>query len=290
MKNLSNKKFKYLFLLLSILVAISFQSCIINSNDNDDVNNNQYEAKESFYFEIPDIGFNTLQMNGINGNIEVVAVAQLDTIIVQGERIVKSESIADAEDHLPLLQVIIDQATQTLKIRTEQPNPANGRNYQVDYEVQIPADWVQNLEQLNGNIISSGGQESIEIHSTNGNVVVNDCQTDVEATLTNGNITFSNVTGSVFAYLTNGNIISQIVLPLGGECEHVATNGNIQFSIPDTTSAQFSATTVNGSVIISNLNLQNSQISQKSVSGTLGTGQGRIELASTNGIITATGY
>jgi hypothetical protein len=290
MKNQKNSKLRYSFLIISILVAISFQSCIINSNDGDNVNNNQFEAKEAFYYEIPDIGFNTLQVNAINGNIEVVAVAQIDTIIIQGERIVKSESIADAEDHLPLLQVIIDQSSQTLKIRTEQPSPANGRNYQVDYEVQIPADWVQDLEQANGNIISSGAQESIEIHSTNGNVIVNNCQTDVEAVLTNGNITITNVTGSVFAYLTNGNIISQIVLPEGGECEHTTTNGNIQLSIPDTTSAIFSATTVNGSVSISNLNLQNPQISQKSVSGTLGTGQGRIALESVNGIITATGY
>lgn len=290
MKNLSKNKFKNLVLFLAILVTFSFQSCIINSTDDDDVNNNQYEAKESFYYEVADIGFNTLQMDAINGNIEVVAVAQIDTIIIQGERIVKSESIADAEDHLPLLQVIIDQSSQTLKIRTEQPNPANGRNYQVDYEVQIPADWVQDLEQVNGNILSSGAQESIEIHSTNGNIIVNNCQTDVEAVLTNGNITITNVTGSVFAYLTNGNIISQIVLPVGGECEHIATNGNIQFSIPESTSAEFSATTANGSVSISNLNLQNSQISQKSVTGTLGTGQGRIELESVNGIITATGY
>ncbi|MHC4322536.1 MAG: DUF4097 family beta strand repeat-containing protein [Planctomycetota bacterium] len=290
MKTLKNNKFKSLFLLLSILVAVSFQSCIINSNDDDNVNNNQFEAKEAFYYEVPDIGFNTLQVNAINGNIEVVAVAQLDTIIVQGDRIVKSESIADAEDHLPLLQVIIDQSSQTLKIRTEQPSPANGRNYQIDYEIQIPADWVQDLVQTNGNIISSGGQASIKIQSTNGNIIVNNCEADVETVLINGNITITNVTGSVFATLTNGNIISQIVLPVGGECEHKTTNGNIQFSIPTSTSAQFSATTANGSVNISNLNLQNSQISQKSVTGTLGTGQGRIALESVNGIITATGY
>lgn len=290
MKILNKNTFKNLFLLLSILIAFSFQSCIINATDDDDVNNNQYEAKEAFYIEVPDIGFNTLQMDAINGNIEVVAVAQIDTIIIQGERIVKSESIADAEDHLPLLLVIVDQSSQTLKIRTEQPSPANGRNYQVDYEVQIPADWVQNLNQVNGNILSSGGQESIEIHSTNGNIIVDNCQTDVEAVLTNGNITITNVTGSVFAYLTNGNIISQFVLPAGGECEHKTTNGNIQLSIPASTSAEFSAQTANGSVSISNLQLQNPQVSQKSVSGTLGSGQGRIELESVNGIITATGY
>jgi hypothetical protein len=289
MKTTTQKTIKNLLFFLTIIALCSFQSCIINA-DNDDVNNNQFEARQSFYYEVADIGFNTVEVDGINGNIEVTAVAQLDTIIIQGDRIVKSESIDDAEEHLPLLQVIIDQSSQTLKIRTEQPNPANGRNYQVDYEIQIPADWFQDLAQTNGNILSSGGQGPIAIHSTNGNIVVDNCQTDVEAALTNGNITITNVTGSVYAYLTNGNIISQIELPIGGECEHISTNGNIQLSIPVSTSAEFSAQTANGSVNISNLQLQNPQITQKSVTGILGNGQGRIDLQSTNGIITASGY
>jgi len=290
MKIVNQTKIRNLLTFIIIAAAISFHSCINNSVDDNVVNNTQNEAKESFYYEIADIGFTTLQMDAINGEIEVIALSLIDTVIIEGERIVRSESIADAEEHLPLLQVIIDQSSQILKIRTEQPNQSNGRNYQINYKLQIPADWMQDIEQLNGNISSSGGQESIEIRSTNGNIFLNNCQTNVEAVLTNGNITITNVTGSVFAYLTNGNIISQIILPLGGECEHSTINGNIQLSIPQTTSAEFSATTTNGGVNTFNLDLQNSQISPKSVSGTLGDGQGRIALESVNGNISASGY
>ncbi|UCF63409.1 MAG: DUF4097 family beta strand repeat protein [bacterium] len=283
--------FKKIILTVFLLVLTFNVSCIFNAIDDDgDVNNLDYEARESFYFDIPDIGFNALHVEAINGNIEVISIAQLDTISIEGNRIVKSESLEDAQEHLPDLLVVIDQSTNNLSIRTEQPDQTNGRSYQVDYKIHIPADWGQRLIQINGNMSSRNSQGNIIITGTNGNIFVNNCQSRVEAVLTNGNISINDVTGSVQGQLTNGNIVTKMMLTESGFCALQTVNGLVQLTIPTTTSATFSASTSNGSATISNLVLSNSHITQKSISGTLGNGNGTITLRATNGNVGATGY
>jgi len=291
MKTLHNTMVKIVFTVFLLTLALNV-SCIFDAFDDDDggVSNLDYEARESFHFDIPDVGFNALHVEAINGNVEVIAIAQLDTIRIEGDRIVKSESLEDAQEHLPNLLVIIDQSTNNLIIRTEQPDQTNGRSYQVDYKIHIPADWGQHLLQINGNISSRDSQGNIHITATNGNIFVNNCQSVVEAVLTNGNISVTDVTGNVYGHLTNGNIVTKMILTENGVCGLQTVNGLVQLAIPTTTSATFSASTVNGSASISNLTLNNSHITLKSISGTLGDGKGTITLRSTNGNVSATGY
>jgi len=291
MKTLQSTLVKILFTVFVITLTLNV-SCILDAFDDegDNVSNLDYEAKESFTYQIPDIGFLALQVEAINGNIGVKAISQLDTILIRGERIVKSESLEDAQEQLQNLQVVIDQSTNLLIIRTEQPKQTNGRSFQVNYGIEIPAEWPQKLVQVNGNITSELSLGNVNITGTNGNIFVKDCISTVETVLANGNINILDVFGSVHASLTNGNIITKMSLSDGGVCNLENVNGIVQLAIPTTTSATFSASTVNGLVSISNLDLNNSQISQRHISGILGDGKGTIVLQTTNGNVSTSGY
>ena len=64
----------------------------------------------------------------------------------------------------------------------------------------------------------------------------------------------------------------------------------IDLSIPQTTSAQFSATLATGSITLTNLILSNDTVTPGSRSGTLGSGDGTIDLDVVNGTIVVRGF
>ena len=76
----------------------------------------------------------------------------------------------------------------------------------------------------------------------------------------------------------------------GGEVNAETTNGIIVLEFPKSTSAQLTAKVTNGTVNVSGLSLDNMYGSQKEIHGTLGSGNGTIELKTTNGNITVRGY
>lgn len=67
-------------------------------------------------------------------------------------------------------------------------------------------------------------------------------------------------------------------------------NGNLVLDIPESTSAQFAAQVVHGSIGTSNLVLHDVETSPTTLTGTLGAGQGSIDLRTVNGGITAPGF
>lgn len=209
---------------------------------------------------------------GINGAIEIVGAAQLDSFVVAGERRVGSSSVEDAEQYLDSLQVLVDDNDQELLIRTVHPTSPGSRSFVVDYDLRVPEAIEARVYNTNGSITARGFLHRLIVATTNGNVELEDMQADIAART------------------TNGNIVADVTLDPGGVVNSVTTNGNISLRIPASTSAQLTAAVINGRVDVSGLSLQDVTSTSTSLDGRLGEGEGTIYLRTTNGTITITGY
>ena len=237
------------------------------------VGNQNFLAEASLNIDLDASTRTTFRVEGINGNITVVGVAGTETFMIRGERQVWSESVADAQEYLDRLEVVVTELGNEMLIRTVQPPNTGGRNLVVNYELSVPARLIAQLVNINGNV-------TVQLMD---NVVL--------ATNTNGNVTLDDVLGDQTVMLVNGNIVGQITtLSLGGVLDFQTVNGNVVLDIPQNTSARFSAHLVNGTITVSGLVLTNSVSTMTSLTGTLGGGQGIIDLRTVNGNIHASGF
>jgi hypothetical protein len=288
MTNLPRYTSRTLLILISIIL-FNIQ-CIIDPDSGNDVKNTRYSASESFSYKIGYENQTLLKVVAINGSIEIVGVAQLDSIEIWGERRVKSESIEDAELHLPLLQVVVSEDNEKILVQTEQPVHSGGRSYEVEYYIRIPDSWRVEAGQINGRINIREVRQSVDASQTNGEIELNSVKGSVNTSQTNGTVTLVDVEGNVRGVLTNGNICGKVNIPQAGSCELKTTNGMITLSIPQSTSADLLARVVNGKITVHNLILQNSTSTPHSLSGTIGQGDGNIDLATVNGNIVLDGF
>lgn len=258
------------FLIASLLVLLVIGCDIVDPHRQ--VYNTNHSAVESFSFEVNARNKSELQVESINGPIEIVGVSGATTVSIWGERKVESESETDAHAHLRELEIQITESGNTIHIETVQPKETYGRNYTVYYQIRIPNNWSTSVDLVNG---------EVGVDSLNNDVIV---------ALVNGNIILREITGNVFANTVNGQVDGNLTLPRQGVFDIKTVNGVVLLTIPKTTSAELSATVTNGSVNISELPVQNMSSSNKKVQGRLGSGEGRITLKTTNGNINVAGY
>jgi hypothetical protein len=261
-----------LFAILLVISCSIFISCDSTTEVNNEVSNTNFEASESFYYSIAVDNKSMFTIAGINGTININGISNTDSVIITGEKIVKSESVADAEVNLQNLNVIVLETANAVAVETDQPDETGGRNFQVDYNVTLPKSF------------------TITAANVNGSVSVDSINNTVTAANVNGQILLDEIVGSSTVSLVNGQIVAKITLPLNGNIQMGNVNGNVTLEIPTSTSAQFAAGLTNGNITIRNLTLQNQVSTPTSVVGTLGNGEGAISLATVNGNINAVGF
>jgi hypothetical protein len=237
------------------------------------VGNQNFLAEVSLNIDLDATARTTFRVEGINGKIDVVGVAGTETFMIRGERQVWSESVADAQDYLDRLEVAVTEVGNEILIRTVQPINTGGRNVVVNYELSVPARLVAQLVNINGNVTAQLMDNTVSVNNTNGNVTLED------------------ILGDQTVMLVNGNIVGQITtLSPGGVIDFQTVNGNVVLDLPQNTSAHFSAHLVNGTITTTGLVLLNPVSTMTSLTGTLGGGQGIIDLQTVNGNIQAAGF
>jgi DUF4097 and DUF4098 domain-containing protein YvlB len=251
--------FKLPLLLIFLANSVFWMNCskddpISPINQNDNVSNTNFEAKDSFSYEIDVVGHSGLSLEAINGTIVFTEVTASNSVKISGEKRVESESTEDAEAHLKELSVDVQDLTNEILVKTLQPKHSGGRHYIVNYTISLP----KNMD--------------VTVYSLNGRVTLNE------------------IFGNVSVDLINGDIDGKVTLPLDGTIHMGITNGSIDLDIPQNTSAEFTASVTNGSISVSNLELRNRVEISKSLTGTLGDGRGTISLNTTNGNIMVTGF
>ncbi|MFH1313131.1 MAG: hypothetical protein ABIJ00_07850 [Candidatus Eisenbacteria bacterium] len=243
-------------LLVMVLMWLWFLSCADESvvDSNNSVANTNFAAEASFHQRIDVAAQIRLTLDGISGGITVTAVAGSDSIVIDGVRRVRSESIQDAETHLESLTVNIGDSATEVAVETVQPEKSLGRIYEVHYDIVVPAGL------------------DLDINNINGQIILED------------------MTGNVHVNLVNGQVVTEATMPSGGMIDVNVVNGGIELSIPKTTSSEFSAALVNGSISMSGLVLQDFVSTSVSLTGTLGLGDGTIALNLVNGTISVEGF
>ena len=256
---------------LMLFFILSHTSCLI-IDPIDDVSNTNFKASESFCFDIAVKNQHRIVIDAINGAITVKGKAGMSSAKISGQRIVESESYADAEAHLHQVEVIISDSNDEIQVETKQPAVTYGRQYQVIYYISIPDYW------------------DIEIESVNGLVRIDSLNADIHLEVVNGDVVLNEIFGNIATGITNGQLNAKVTVPHQGFCKIDMVNGQIQLGIPKTTSAEFLAKVTNGIVGVSNLVLNNMVSSRNLVSGVLGNGQGTIKVETVNGTISVIGF
>ncbi|KAA3660819.1 MAG: hypothetical protein DWQ10_05865, partial [Calditrichaeota bacterium] len=255
-------KTKYFFMrLFPVLTGLSLlilsSGCNVNGTIDvgDGDGDNRYTASDPINLRVGVAGHTGLDVNNVNGPVEIYGVNGIDEIEITGERIVRSDSQRDAEEHLQNLQVSLRDAGSTIIVETEQPSSNDGREYEVRYNILIPDNWDVSVNLTNGIVTIESITGYVELDVTNGNVNLTDIVGDVSVDLTNGNADLRGIDGDVEVDLTNGIIFTQMGWAINRQCELSTTNGGIELRIPESASADFTASVSNGEISLTGLTL-----------------------------------
>jgi DUF4097 and DUF4098 domain-containing protein YvlB len=242
---------------LALAACVSLLAgCDWFDDDEGNVDNTNFSATEDFDFRVAVANRTRIRLEAINGNVEITGKPNVNSLVIAGEKKVRSESLQDATVHLDDLDVRVTETVDEVRVSTDQPDNPRGRNYQVDYTISVP-------EHMNVTIVH-----------VNGRVGLYDLESDADVKL------------------VNGEIDGKMVLPSGGSIDLDLVNGNINLSIPTSTStsAIVDCDIVNGDIHTTNLDMHNVTNSAHSVRGTLGDGDGSITMSTVNGVLRLTGY
>jgi hypothetical protein len=175
---------------LVLLSLVVFAACDVRVIDPDDqVDNTNFFAAESFSFEIAVKNQTRLNLQAINGPVDVVGVPGATAARIWGERRVESESAADAEAHLKDLEVRVTDRQDEISVHTIQPDDPHGRNYKVVYHLRLPNEWKFTIDQVNGAVTIDSLNSEVSVKLVNGSVQLREIFGSVSAELINGQLT-----------------------------------------------------------------------------------------------------
>jgi len=227
----------------------------------DEVANQNFSAQALIAIDINVVNHNELLLNGKHGNVSVSGLPGATSITVTGMKRVLSESAQDAQAHLQDLTVTAQDLTTRALLETIQPQCELGRKYIVDYAITLPDFFL------------------VQINNNGGDVTIDSIDNEVSINNIAGTVTLTDIVGSAAVNLISGNIVAEITsLPLNGTIQMKILTGDINLEIPTTTSADFTARVFTGNITVTNLMLQSPVMTPNLVTGTLGTGQGEIDL------------
>lgn len=250
----------YMLGIFGIVASGGGSSNLINCGP-DEVANQNFSAQEPIAIDINVVNHNELLLNGKHGNVSVSGLPGATSITVTGMKRVLSDSVQDAQAHLQDLTVTAQDLTTSALLKTNQPQCELGRGYIVDYSITLPDFFL------------------VRVNNNGGDVTIDSIDNKVSINNIAGTVTLTDIVGSAAVDMISGNIVAEITsLPLNGSIQMKILTGNINLEIPTTTTADFTARVFTGNITVTNLVLQNPQVTPTLMTGTLGTGEGNIDL------------
>jgi hypothetical protein len=190
------------------------------------------------------------------------------------------------------ITIAVDSLSDSSEIRVTTTVPTNTGlySYGVDMDITLPAWFLTDVTNSNGQITASGFTRKVRAYTSNGTVALSDISGDVDVRTSNGKLELDDIQGSVKGVTSNGKVTVDATLPdSNGECRLETSNGEVKLTIPTATSAQVYASTSNGQITVTNLNIQYTHQTKDYIEGTLGTGVNDIHITTSNGVINLTG-
>jgi hypothetical protein len=257
---------------LAALICCMGGGCVVGAVDLDvGEGPKDQEATASIDRVIPVTTQAGIRFSGINGSVGIRGVPEAEAVSIHATKRVRSHSMDDAVAHLQDVQIRVHAGYEEIRVETEQPGHADRRTYVVDYEIEVP------------NRFRVAGVNA------NGDAEVRYQRGPVGLQVGNGNVTLVDLEGSVWVVSGNGNLHASVFL--GPDEEFVVSmgNGSADRSVQEEVSAELTAWVGNGTIAVSGLSVSNPVSGANFFRGTLGSGEGLIDLTVGNGLIRVKG-
>ncbi|NQZ89244.1 MAG: DUF4097 family beta strand repeat protein [Colwellia sp.] len=210
----------------------------------------------------------TLRLANINGAVEIKG---WDRNEIKVTAIITAKNQEDRDR----IKVEFDQSSSGVSVETEYEKQLSwGRNNssgKVDYTVMVPfGASLTDIELVNGSLVIDKVQGEIKANTVNGSINVQGLADDLELNSVNGSIK------ATYQHIDN-NI---------DEIELTTVNGSIKLYLPSELNATINAETMHGSIKTGfGLSSHKKMFSGRSLSGSVGSGDIKIDLESVNGSI-----
>lgn len=209
-----------------------------------------------------------LSLANINGSVDIQGWNKNE---IKVTALIKAET----QEGLDRINVDMSHNANGVIVETEHEKQSSwGRNSQsgkVDYTVMVPFEAsLSDIELVNGSLVINEVQGEIKADTVNGSINVQDSTDDLELNSVNGSIkaTFQNI----------GQQLDDIDL--------TTVNGSIKLYMPHNLNATIDAETMHGSIKTAfGLASKKKMFTGRSLSGSVGSGDIRINLESVNGSI-----
>lgn len=257
-----------IFVILMLSFSLFLNSCALGK-----------KIEEKFEKEIEFVESGLITLKNTNGAVRVDSWRKpvVKIIVI---KTVRAGSRREAEEFLKEVKIDIEEFSNEINIAADYPRQealsgiwslltgSRKPRVSIRYKLTVP----ENSE--------------LDIRTTNGAIDIMEIADNVSARTTNGAVDLENISGSIYAKSTNGAIKASIrMFHENNEIEMRTTNGALVLELPETASAEISARTTNGKISTDFPISVQGGISSRKMEGTIGAGDGRIELRTTNGSI-----
>jgi DUF4097 and DUF4098 domain-containing protein YvlB len=219
---------------------------------------------ETFTYELAQGG--RISLENINGDVEITGGS--------GSKVqITAEKRADNAEDLAKLVIRIKADADVIRIETVHEKSAsrwtNNNSGEVSYKLLVPVSV--NLD---------------TISTVNGEILVKGVSGTVNAESINGDLELENLAGDASLETTNGSIEASFDTLKGAQRVNADTvNGRITLLLPADSSARVSAETLNGGINAEDfgLDVEKGGFVGKDLSGSIGSGEARVDLDTVNG-------
>lgn len=242
-------------LTIPLIAAALF--CLAACDIEDFASTSRYDR--DFHYSYPMKPDGRLEVESFNGSIEISGWDQ-PTVDISGTKYGPTQDSVDA------LRVDVSNTPERVYVRIVRPSDRRG-NQGARLTIKVPRTAVlDRVNTSNGHIRTVDGAGPARLHTSNGAIHVEDLRGPLTVETSNGALDLS-------------------FTDLSGDLRANTSNGSITVRLPSEPNARFSARTSNGS-IHSDFDVRvQGQISRNHLDGTLGRGDGSIELNTSNGQI-----
>jgi hypothetical protein len=221
-----------------------------------------------------------------NGSI-IINGATSNVCDVTATITVRAGSEQEAKEIAEKTKVRLERAGGRLIARIEKPTLGGNKYVGVAYDVTISQQVNLDLITHNGSVDITNTTGKVTATTHNGRVITQNVTGDHRLTTHNGRIECHNITGNVRLETHNGSVdvVYANNAPTPGKVDVVTHNGGIDFTSPPNFSANADISTHNGSIHTSLPITIVGEVSKKEIRGTIGSGEGNLNLETHNGSI-----
>lgn len=221
-----------------------------------------------------------------NGSITINGADVADCNLT-GAIVARAATEEEAEELAEKTNIRLEPAGNGLTAKIEKPHLKWNQSVSVSLDVKVPNRTDLELLTHNGEVGIANITGRLDATTHNGKVTAEKVSGTTALKTHNGSVVCMEISGDTQLRTHNGSVkvhYSQAAQP-GCDISVVTHNGGIEFAAPPGFSAQVEASTHNGSVSTDLPITVVGKVSKNELKGTIGTGQGKLQLETHNGSI-----